>query len=104
MPADLTREQLDRYRHPGLHFLDKGGLDVTVARGMFEHLLEIAEAHLSEPTSITALEAENARLREGLDFYAWVDHYNSEEYRQSVVAEDRGRRARALLQGGPDAG
>jgi len=50
----ITREQLDRYRHPGLHFLDKGGLDVTVARGMFEHLLVIAEAHLSEQSRIDA--------------------------------------------------
>lgn len=52
--TEITREQLDRYRYPGMHFSDKGGLEVTVARGMFEHLLVIAEAHLDEQSRIDA--------------------------------------------------
>lgn len=82
MPTDLslsreiTREQLDRYRHPGMHFSDKGGLEVTVARGMFEHLLRVAEAHLAEPARIAAARQEGYRegvadAKQAAGFAAW---------------------------------
>ncbi len=53
----------------------------------------------------TALKAENARLREGLEFYADEENHRSGPGDNlGLVAGDYGRRARALLQGGSDAG
>lgn len=81
MPTDvlsrmISREQLDRYRYPGMHFSDKGGLEVTVARGMFEHLLAIAEAHLDEPARLAAARQDGRQegYREGVEACAvWLE-------------------------------
>ena len=99
MPTDLslsreiTREQLDRYRHPGMHFSDKGGLEVTVARGMFEHLLRVAEAHLAEPARIAAARQEGYRegvadAKQAAGFAAWR-HEGDDAHSQGMDAGAR---------------
>lgn len=64
-----------------------------------------SEILLAAPEAIAALEAENAKLREVLEFYAdEFNHCDGPGGSESLVREDFGARARALLQGGPDAG
>lgn len=52
---------------------------------------------------VAELLAENARLREGLDFYAKIEHYLDFDngWPGCAIYEDRGRLARALLAGSP---
>ena len=48
---------------------------------------------------LAAVTAERDRMREELEFYGWAEHWVNKPYRQSVIAYDRGRRARAALEG-----
>ena len=43
------------------------------------------------------LQRKNAKLREALEFYAWAEHWQRDDYKLSVIEEDKGRRARAIL-------
>lgn len=52
---------------------------------------------------VAELLAENAKLREGLAFYAKIEHYLDFDngWPGCAIYEDRGRLARALLAGSP---
>lgn len=56
------------------------------------------EAHHQSRQKLAALEAENAKLREALKFYADPDHHADGAFSERLIV-DKGRRARALLQG-----
>jgi len=56
-----------------------------------------------EHNAAVALRNENARLREALDFYACIDHYEGHKHAEPMeVRRDRGHRARAALDPTPE--
>ena len=55
------------------------------------------EAIAVRNSRIAEIEAENAKLREALEFYGWADHWTWEPNQMPVCVEDKGRRARDVL-------
>lgn len=85
---DALQTKLDAIIIPTTYYMDPpDGGDVSIAEQvtrMYRHVCD--------------LQAKNARLREALDFYACVDHYQIHNAAApNVVQFDRGAKARAAL-------
>lgn len=106
----ITREEIEKWRGVQAEAL-MSGHPPDNASASFSAVLDAAERSLTEQSHIDAaarkrvaeLLAENARLREGLDFYAKIEHYLDFDngWPGCAIYEDRGRLARALLAGSP---
>lgn len=87
--ADMSDDLIDRLRDPGAEILSAS---------------ENMRTRRQAADRIEELEAEMERLREALEYYAWADHYEGDNYLQPVVMDDRGQRARAALKQEKDDG
>ncbi len=89
MPADLTREEIAFAREFGPQ------------SPVMKRVIDAAEVHRDQSTSIAALEAENAALRKVFDAACAMDGFGMFDDLESpsgVRMREATRRARALLQ------